>query len=83
MAGTAGAFAPWLATVFVTLDQRAAQDRLEWRQLALEGLTAAGSFFVANSKSESAPLWWRTERRIGPVCPFARNAEAAAIQLPE
>src|SRR5438093_738209 len=25
----------------------------------------------------------QAERRIGPVCPFARNAEAAAIQLPE
>ena len=41
MTGTIGALASWLATAFVTLDQRAAQDRLEWGQLALEGLTAA------------------------------------------
>jgi len=41
MAGAVGAFAPWLATAFVTLDQRAAQNRLERRQLAQEGLTAS------------------------------------------
>src|SRR6266571_2672907 len=41
MTGTIGALAPWLATTFVTLDQRAAQDRLEWRQLAQESLTTS------------------------------------------
>ena len=34
MAGTVGALASWLATAFVPLDQRAAQDRLERGQLA-------------------------------------------------
>src|SRR6266542_5229170 len=49
MAGTIGAFAPWLAAAFVTLDQRAAQDRLERGQSAQESLTAssqAGSGLV-------------------------------------
>ena len=41
MTGTIGALAPWLATAFVTLDQRAAQDRLEWRQWAQESLTTS------------------------------------------
>ena len=41
MAGTIGALASWLATAFVTLDQRAAQDRLEGRQLAHDSLTAS------------------------------------------
>src|ERR1700683_3729309 len=41
MTGTVGALASWLATAFVTLDQRAAQDRLERGQLAQESLTAS------------------------------------------
>jgi hypothetical protein len=38
MAGTLGAFAPRLAAAFVTLDERAAQDRLERGQLAQKRL---------------------------------------------
>jgi hypothetical protein len=52
MTGTVGAFAPGLATAFVTLDQRAAQDLLERGQLAREGLTASsqgGSRLVFHS----------------------------------
>src|SRR5713226_1171673 len=41
MAGTVSAFALWLATALVTLDRRAAQDRLEWGPWALEGWTAS------------------------------------------
>ena len=41
VARTIGALASWLATAFVTLDQRAAQDRLERGQLAQESLTAS------------------------------------------
>ena len=41
MARTFGAFAPWLATAFVTLDQRAAQNRLEWGELTQERLAAS------------------------------------------
>jgi hypothetical protein len=41
MTGTLGALAPRLATAFVTLDQRPAQDRLEWGQLTHESLTAS------------------------------------------
>ena len=40
MAWTVGAFASRLATAFVTLDERATQDGLEWRQLAQKRLAA-------------------------------------------
>ena len=126
MTGTIGALAPWLATAFVTLDQRAAQDRLEWGQLALEDLTASsqdgsglvflhlyqttyliglilleeihfstflfgnGQLFQQGGQLEKqfcieSPRWKirGVRRRIGPVGPFPRNAEAAAIQLPQ
>jgi hypothetical protein len=41
MTGTLGAFAPRLATAFVTLYQRAAQDRLERGQLAQKRLATS------------------------------------------
>src|SRR5438552_3110773 len=40
MAWTVGAFAAWLAAAFVTLDERATQDGLEWGQLAQKRLAA-------------------------------------------
>src|SRR6516164_9414177 len=40
MTGTVGALASRLAASFVALDERPAQDRLEWRQLAQESVAA-------------------------------------------
>jgi hypothetical protein len=40
MTGTVGALASRLAAAFVALDERPAQDRLEWRQLAQESVAA-------------------------------------------
>jgi hypothetical protein len=49
MTGPVGALASRFATAFVTFDQGAAEDRLEWRQFAQESsaaLSQCGSGFV-------------------------------------
>src|ERR1035441_10587702 len=85
MAGAVGAFAPWLATAFVTFDQGAAPGPLERRQWAQEGLTASsqgGGRLVFHSSQTTCTTGLILPEKNTYFNLFVRHGSVAPVGLP-